>query len=172
VERRENGNQVFGQAIIELAPTTPLESRWYALTVDPLPAGLRTGPWVVKVGSSGIASRFAIGSDPRLARVHRCLDDKGGGKVVLEFSEPVVTTSMNVSVRADSACSLLLDTVPSTKVYADCETLASTGRLHITLTDIVGASGVSLKNAGDATSLDPALFSPGGTECDVVTFGP
>ncbi len=172
-ERREDGFQVVLPAVITVAPVAPLESRWYALTVAPLPDGLTMAKTAVftNYSGAGIASRFATGSDPRIARVRRCGSGSAGGKIIIDFSERVKTSPLNiVSARADLPCNVFVpgpESGTSESITALCDSLDRGKAVEIMLGPLTSQSGVSVRDTG-LLRVEPSSFVPWG-DCEVAS---
>jgi hypothetical protein len=174
-ERRENGYQVFGPAVIAISPAAPLESRWYALVVDEIPTGVEAAPVALaaKFGKAGMAARFATGSDPKLARIRRCLNPAGGGKIVLDFSERIQAGSMSaIAIRMNSHCVVQVpssDSGTSETVTAVCDALDRSMPVQLTLGNLRAASGAPMAAAAATAMVGAQSFSPWG-ECEVASL--
>jgi hypothetical protein len=178
--RRENGYQVFGSGKITVAPTAPLEDRWYFLHLAGAPAAvdLAGGPRLRKLPDGRAGVRFTVGSDPRMTWVRRCLAEGKSGKVVVDFSEIVVLDSaeaLTVEVEASGAC-----TRPSSGDGDDkgasfsfaCDGLASNTPIRVLVANTVtGVGGRPVRGAGLPTEFPPIAFEPG-SDCPIAAVTP
>jgi hypothetical protein len=87
-------------AHIYVATASPLSERWYALSIDALPAGAAWSPDsnAFALASGGRATRFRVGSQPMVAGVRVYGQGQGKQVVYVAFSERVPRDSKVVGI--------------------------------------------------------------------------
>jgi hypothetical protein len=161
---RVNGTDVLRPARIELTPLAPLDARWYAVLVDPLPPGTLTTGVFTPVGTTGIAARFSPVSDPRLARVGRCFGDGRGDKMTVEFSEPISAFGPgDLVVTAGSVCDFYLPAGAGSatgRFSTACPNIDRSAAVQVTLGPLTAVTGLPVKGAGTTRTFPAASFGP------------
>lgn len=163
--RRENGNQVYGTAIIRVTPRSPLEERWYFLHLGEVPRGVEAagGVQLTKVSDGRPGARFAVGSDPRMTWLHRCMSGPMAAKVLVDFSENVrIAAERSVSIGSSGSCHLTVvlgDAREMKTVAFYCDGLDPTRPLTVLAdTTVVGTTGRPVRGAGSPIEVPPRAF--------------
>jgi len=140
-----NNNVPENMAVVEIAPSSALEDRWYSLQFGPAEKGIRTSQ-SFDGGVPGI--RLRPGAHPAVRLIQFCQASVPGGKFVVDFSEPV-TAASPAEIFTVTQNGVLLDCPsydfrPQT-LFEFCSTLVP-GPVTVTLVagKVHGAGGESL----------------------------
>jgi hypothetical protein len=159
-----SNNSVPGSmAVVEIAPSSALEDRWYSLQFGPAEQGV-VASQSFDGGVPGV--RLRPGSHPAVRLINFCQADLPGSKFIVAFSEPVTAaspTEMFTVIQNGAPLDCRFDALEPQELHEFCSTLVS-GPLTVTL----GADKV--QGAG-AASLAPGSWSIDTTTLPVVESG-
>jgi hypothetical protein len=140
-----NNNDPRTIAVVEVAPSSTLEDRWYSLEFGPAEQGVSTSQ-SFDGGVPGV--RLRPGSHPAVRLIKFCQADVPGSKFIVAFSEPVTAaspTEMFTVIQNRAPLDCRFDALEPQELHEFCTTLVS-GPLTVTLgaDKVQGAGGASL----------------------------
>jgi hypothetical protein len=150
-------------AVVEIAPSSALEDRWYSLQFGLAEQGV-VASQSFDSGVPGV--RLRPGSHPAVRLINFCQADVPGSKFIVAFSEPVMAaspTEMFTVIQNGAPLDCRFDALEPQELHEFCSTLVSGP-----LTVMLGADKV--QGAGGA-SLAPGSWSIDTTTLPVVESG-
>ncbi|MEA2697892.1 MAG: hypothetical protein QOI66_2163 [Myxococcales bacterium] len=140
-----NNNDPRTTAVVEIAPGSALEDRWYSLEFGPAEQDVSASQ-SFDGGVPGV--RLRPGSHPAVRLINFCQADVPGSKFIVAFSEPVTAaspTEMFTVIQNGAPLTCRFDALEPQELHEFCSTLVP-GPLTVTLgaDKVQGAGGASL----------------------------
>jgi hypothetical protein len=164
---RERGHEVFGRGKIRVLPTQELDpARWYALSIERLPARVeaQSGPVQKALPGRAIGVRFSTGTSPRLTNIQICRSEAGATKVIVAVSERIDTAAIAESGAAFESNGAVCSRVPwksdsgtEESIRFSCDGMAKGASARLVFDrDLKGAAGRIVRSGGATVDIPSA----------------